>query len=83
MVNKLFEQDLQVINIGLSSFADSIQQTGGKATHLDWRPPASGDRETGMRLALLVNAPEVEAANRSAHDLFLSVSNKREQPSQI
>lgn len=72
MVKELFEQELQVINVGLSSFADSIQQTGGKALHLDWRPPAAGDRETGMRLARLVNAPEVEAANRMAHERFLS-----------
>ena len=45
MVNTLFEQDLQVINVGLSSFADSIAQTGGKSTQLDWRPPAAGNRE--------------------------------------
>ena len=67
MVNKLFEQDLQVINVGLSSFADSIQQTGGKSLQLDWRPPAAGDRKIGVRLAMLVNDPKVEAANRTAH----------------
>ncbi|MEP0806854.1 MAG: DUF1116 domain-containing protein [Chloroflexota bacterium] len=72
MVNKLFEQELQVINVGLSSFADSIQQTGGKALHLDWRPPAAGNRETGMKLALLVNDPKVEAANRTAFERFLA-----------
>ena len=72
MVNKLFEQELQVINVGLSSFADSIQQTGGKAIQLDWRPPAAGDRETGLKLALLINDPEVEAANRMAFERFLS-----------
>jgi hypothetical protein len=72
MVNKLFEQDLQVINVGLSSFADAIQQTGGKSLQLDWRPPASGNREAGMSLAALVNDPKVEAANRTAHERFLS-----------
>lgn len=72
MVNKLFEQDLQVINVGLSSFADAIQQTGGTSLQLDWRPPASGNRETGMSLAMLVNDPKVEAANRTAHERFLS-----------
>ena len=72
MVNKLFEQELQVINVGLSSFADSIQQTGGTALHLDWRPPASGDGDVGMKLASLVNDPKVEAANRIAHERFLS-----------
>jgi hypothetical protein len=72
MINKLFEQELQVINVGLASFADSIQNTGGKAANLDWRPPASGDRVIGSRLAILVNDPEVEAANRTAHERFLS-----------
>lgn len=72
MVNKLFEQDLQVINVGLASFADAIQQTGGKSLQLDWRPPASGNREAGMSLAVLINDPKVEAANRTAHERFLS-----------
>jgi len=72
MINKLFEQDLQVVNVGLSSFADSIQQTGGKSLQLDWRPPASGNREIGMSLATMVNDPTIEEANRIAHDRFLS-----------
>src|SRR5687767_13606102 len=74
MINKLFEQELQVINVGLASFADSIQQTGGKSLQLDWRPPASGNREIGMSLAMLVNDAEVEAANRIAHERFLSAN---------
>ncbi|NWG35622.1 MAG: DUF1116 domain-containing protein [Chloroflexi bacterium] len=71
-MNKLFEQELQVINVGLSSFAESIRQTGGKSLQLDWRPPASGNRAIGMKLALLVNDPQVEAANRTAFERFLS-----------
>jgi hypothetical protein len=72
MINQLFEQELQVINVGLSSFAESIQQTGGKTIQLDWRPPAAGNKEIGSRLAILVNNPDVEAANRTAHERFLS-----------
>lgn len=72
MINKLFEQDLQVINIGLSSFADAINQTGGKSLQLDWRPPAMGDKDTGVSLSKLVNQPEVEAANRIAFERFMS-----------
>jgi len=71
MVNQLFEQKLQVINVGLSSFAESIEQTGGKTIQLDWRPPAAGNKEIGARLAILVNNPDVEAANRTAHERFL------------
>ena len=72
MVNKLFEQDLQVIYIGLTSFADAINQTGGKSLQLDWRPPALGDKDTGTQLAKLVNQPKVEAANRVAFERFMS-----------
>jgi len=72
MVKDLFQRDFQVINVGLSSFADSIHQTGGTALQLDWRPPASGDRVLGMKLALLVGAPEVDTANQVAYERFLS-----------
>lgn len=71
MNNKLFEQQLQVVNVGLSSFADSIRQTGGTALNLEWRPPAEGNRELGMRLAALVNETRVEAANAEAYKRFL------------
>lgn len=72
MTSKLFEQELHVINVGLASFADSIQQTRGQAIQLDWRPPAAGDREAGKKLALLINDQAVEAANRTAHERFLA-----------
>ena len=72
MINRFFEQDLQVINVGLSSFADSIQQAGGKATQLDWRPPAQGNQAVGMNLAKLVNHPDIEAANKIAFECFMS-----------
>lgn len=72
IVESLFDRDLSVINVGLESFADSIRQTGGKALHLDWRPPARGNPEVGRRLAQLVNHPEVESANRQAYDRLLA-----------
>lgn len=72
MINQLFEQELKVANLGLSSFADSIQQAGGQAIHLDWRPPAEGDQAVGMQLAQLTNLPAVENANQVAFDRFLS-----------
>lgn len=71
-MNKLFESELQIINVGLASFADTIRQAGGKVVHLDWAPPAQGDRIVGMRLAGLVNHPEVEAANAAAFERFLA-----------
>jgi hypothetical protein len=69
-VTKLFKQGT-VVNVGLSSFADAVAQAGGKATQLDWSPPASGDRDTGLALARLVNHPGVERANREAYQRYL------------
>lgn len=70
MVNQLFTKDLEVINIGLSSFADSIKQAGGRVTHLDWKPPAEGDHDAGINLATLINLPVIEAANKEAFKRF-------------
>jgi hypothetical protein len=70
-MHELFETDLRVVNIGLSSFADNLAKAGGHATHLAWRPPAAGDVATGLTLAALVNDPRVEEANRVAFGRYL------------
>jgi hypothetical protein len=72
MTIELFRQELQVLSVGLASFADSISRAGGKVAAIEWVPPARGDRETGRALARLVNHPRVEAANRQAFDAYLS-----------
>lgn len=74
MISNLFQKPLQVINVGLSSFAESIQAAGGTALHLNWTPPAEGDRAAGMALAWLVNHPVVEKANQTALDRFFASS---------
>ena len=52
-------------------FADAIVQAGGKATQIEWAPPADGDRAAGLALARLVNDADVEAANRRAFASYL------------
>lgn len=74
MISDLFQKPLEVINIGLSSFANSIQAAGGTALHLDWVPPAEGDCDAGMVLAWLVNHPVVEQANQIALERFFAAS---------
>jgi hypothetical protein len=69
---ELFKQELQVLNVGLSSFAEAIGRAGGKATQIEWMPPAKGDAAVGRALARLVNDPVIEAANRKAYDAYLS-----------
>ena len=69
---KLFDEDLQVLNVGLASFAEVIIGAGGKAIQIEWAPPAHGNAAIGRALARLVNHKDVEAANRKAYAAYLS-----------
>jgi len=71
-MTRLFDQAPIVVNVGLSSFADSVRAAGGEAIQLDWRPPAEGDAAAGRLLARLVGDPAVEAANEIAYGRYLS-----------
>ena len=69
---RLFGEDLQVLNVGLPSFAAAIVAAGGKASQIEWTPPANGDAAAGRALARLVNHSAVEAANRRAYAAYLA-----------
>ncbi len=71
-MKNLFQDELRVINIGLTSFGEAITDAGGYAVNIDWSPPAGGDPEIGKKLAALVNLPETEAANQKAYDHYLT-----------
>ncbi len=45
--------ELQVINIGLESFAQDLKAQGVAVIHVDWRPPAGGDARLAALLASL------------------------------
>lgn len=51
--NPLFEQPLEILNIGLEGFADELATQGITVTHLDWRPPAGGNAELANLLSKL------------------------------
>lgn len=36
---------LKVINVGAKKFHDSLREQEADSTHVDWEPPAGGDRE--------------------------------------
>lgn len=42
-IQTLFSQDLHAVNLGLSSFSETLRSVGVSAIDLDWRPPAGGD----------------------------------------
>jgi len=34
----------KIINVGAKNFHDSLKAQGADSVHVDWRPPAGGDR---------------------------------------
>ena len=68
----LISAPLSVLNVGLRSFADAINQCGGAAMQVEWAPPANGDIAAGAALAKIVNHPSVEAANARALERLLA-----------
>ena len=57
--NNLFDEPLQVVNLGIASFADAVRKAGAGATQVEWMPPAQGDVAAGAALARLVRNPLV------------------------
>lgn len=67
----LFQKPLNVISLGLSSFADNLREAGGEVLHLNWKPVAEGDAQANWQLATLLNDPRVNAANEQAIARYL------------
>lgn len=67
----LFQKPLNVISLGLSSFADNLREAGGDVLHLNWKPVADGDARANWQLATLLNDPRVNAANEQAIARYL------------
>jgi hypothetical protein len=44
-VRELLEQGPVVINLGVQDFAESLKAQDVEVVHVDWTPPAGGDRE--------------------------------------
>jgi succinyl-CoA synthetase alpha subunit len=44
-LNSLFQSELGVITMGLTSFNKDLKAQGTKALHCDWRPPAGGNKD--------------------------------------
>jgi len=49
-INKLFNQDLVVVNMGLESFADNLKKEGARAIQVNWKPPAGGNAKMAALL---------------------------------
>lgn len=53
MINKFFSKEVKVINLGLESFAKDLKTQNIKVVHVDWRPPAGGNKKMISLLAKL------------------------------
>ena len=42
-INKLFNSNLQVVNMGLESFSKDLKNQNVAVIHMNWRPPAGGN----------------------------------------
>jgi FdrA protein len=44
-LDELLDKGPVAINMGVEDFAESLKAQGGEVVHVDWTPPAGGDRE--------------------------------------
>jgi len=44
-VSELLDHGPVVINLGVRDFAESLEAQGVEVVHVEWTPPAGGDRE--------------------------------------
>ena len=63
-VKGLFQNELKVVNIGLESFKQSLDECGAKSVHVDWRPPLAIDESS--RKILQAKSKEITKANAKA-----------------
>lgn len=60
----LFNSKPRVINIGISSFTDSITTYGGTSVQYDWRPAAGGNKKLIKILNKLAKLQEIDVYNQ-------------------
>jgi len=53
-LSELLASEPVFINIGVREFADSLSQAGYGVVHVDWSPPAGGDKEAAALLDKLL-----------------------------
>jgi hypothetical protein len=66
-LNKLFRSKLQLVNIGLETFNDTLISQKIPSIHLEWKPPAQGNAELATILSSL-NFKKIDEANQIALD---------------
>src|SRR5690242_441389 len=72
-IGSLLQQGPRVLNVGVRTFAETLEAVGAPHLHVDWQPPAQGNPELGALLAVLADDTEtgslgarIAAANEEA-----------------
>lgn len=65
-INKLFSQELKILNIGTSKFKDDLELQGQDVLQLDWEPAAGGDIKLLNIVDKLSSRKEIKTANKEA-----------------
>lgn len=68
MKSRFLTDDLKVINIGLKSFHETLDEMGVPSIHVDWKPPLLYRRESFEKIYL--KKKEIDNANRRALDII-------------
>lgn len=68
-INKLFGGELKVINLGLSSFRQALDDAQAPSVQVDWKPPIEVDDALAKRVA--ARRPAIEKANAAAMKIIL------------
>lgn len=52
-INELFGKELKIINMGLESFANDLRDQDIETVHMNWKPPAGGNKKMMSLLSKL------------------------------
>ncbi|MGO9246592.1 MAG: DUF1116 domain-containing protein [Verrucomicrobiia bacterium] len=69
-INQLFGSDLKVVNIGLSSFKQALDNTHTTSVQVDWKPPIEVDVKLANRVKMF--RLSIEKANAEVVKIILS-----------
>lgn len=72
-INALFTSELKTINLGAENFNTELLSQDVESIHVDWRPPAGGNKALLQALAKL-DLPQIAEANAKAIDTLLAAS---------
>lgn len=72
-INALFASELKTVNLGAENFNTELLSQDVESIHVDWRPPAGGNKALLQALAKL-DLPQIAEANAKAIDTLLAAS---------